>query len=423
MKRFLLIIGLLMPICLLAAKNPPPSRVYVKHDATGANDGSSWADAYTDLQSALADVPDTIFVAAGTYYPTSGTNRSLYFNLTDNKRIFGGFAGGEQWLAQRDIAANETILSGNIGDTGIATDNTHHVFWAENIVNGVRLDGLTIRDAYHGAGEGAVVLVNASGVEIANCLFTNNNAYHRSHLYGYFSSAIVENCEFKNGNGELTIFNNQGNFSLKNCYIHDNVGGGFHNSGNAMAEVINCLIVNTSTPANNGGALSNHGTLTVTNCTVANNTGYANPGLAAHQPVTVNNCIFWNNGGGSGLGGGMTINNSIIQGGWSGGTNILNINPGFVGGSDFHLQSCSAAINAGDNALVPSGTTVDLDGNPRAFNSGTVDLGAYEFQGAAAAAARYYVDADATGANNGTSWTDAFTTLEAALNNRLVAVL
>ena len=48
---------------------------------------------------------------------------------------------------------------------------------------------------------------------------------------------------------------------------------------------------------------------------------------------------------------------------------------------NIRLQPCSPAINAGDNSAVPAGITTDLDGNPRFYNNGTVDMGAYEYQG------------------------------------------
>ena len=71
---------------------------------------------------------------------------------------------------------------------------------------------------------------------------------------------------------------------------------------------------------------------------------------------------------------------SNIQGGWPG-TGNINTDPLFVdlANGDLHLSSGSPCINAGDDAAVPKGTTTDLDGNPRFI--GTVDMGAYEFQG------------------------------------------
>ena len=80
------------------------STIYVKADASGANNGSSWADAYIDLQDALsvAVSGDQIWVASGTYYPTTGTDQSATFTLANGVSIYGGFDGTETLLTERD---------------------------------------------------------------------------------------------------------------------------------------------------------------------------------------------------------------------------------------------------------------------------------------------------------------------------------
>src|SRR5512133_3741360 len=105
------------------------SVVFVDCDATGENDGSSWKNAYTDLQSALlkAHPGSEIWVVACVYKPTTGSDRSISFRLKNGVALYGGFAGNEDSLAQRDLAKNVTILSGDIGVTGEARDNSYHV--------------------------------------------------------------------------------------------------------------------------------------------------------------------------------------------------------------------------------------------------------------------------------------------------------
>lgn len=92
----------------------------VDHLAAGMNDGSSWQDAFADLQDALAaaDAGDEIWVAEGTYKPTQGLDRSASFELKSGVGIYGGFAGGETLRSQRDASQNLTVLSGDIGAPG-----------------------------------------------------------------------------------------------------------------------------------------------------------------------------------------------------------------------------------------------------------------------------------------------------------------
>ena len=124
--------------------------IYVDQAATGANDGTSWANAYTDLQSAIANARanDEVWVAAGTYLPTTESDREISFNITEFVRFYGGFAGTETERNQRDVEANQTILSGDIGTTGDRTDNSYHVVDITGTAATTVLDGFTITDGY-----------------------------------------------------------------------------------------------------------------------------------------------------------------------------------------------------------------------------------------------------------------------------------
>ena len=93
-------------LLILAAGLPAQAAViYVDSAATtGANNGSSWFDAYTELQTALgiAASNDSIWVAVGTYYPTTGADRYATFQLVNEVAVFGGFEGIETSLSHRE---------------------------------------------------------------------------------------------------------------------------------------------------------------------------------------------------------------------------------------------------------------------------------------------------------------------------------
>ena len=78
----LLTVLALVSVAVFAASAPaaaaPPPVIYVYWKATGANNGTSWKDAYTDLQSGLAGAAGggQIWVAAGRYKPSVPAARS-----------------------------------------------------------------------------------------------------------------------------------------------------------------------------------------------------------------------------------------------------------------------------------------------------------------------------------------------------------
>ena len=126
-SRHLIVVALLL--AAVAHLSAQASVIYVDSSATGGDNGTSWVDAYADLQTALgtASPPDSIWVAEGTDYPSSAGNRDSTFQLLEGVAVYGGFAGGETSVSQRDWAANVTVLSGDIGVVDDDTDNSYSV--------------------------------------------------------------------------------------------------------------------------------------------------------------------------------------------------------------------------------------------------------------------------------------------------------
>lgn len=172
---------------------------FVDAYASGANNGSNWSDAFPDLQTALgvAGSGDQIWVAQGTYYPSSGSDRATSFVLPEGVLIYGGFNGTETLLSERNPSSYVTILSGDIGTGGDDTDNSYHVVVGSNAST---IDGFTITGGYadgewyHQRGAGMIIYgdsdassVSSGGVDmtISNCTFTNNYAVEGGGIANY----------------------------------------------------------------------------------------------------------------------------------------------------------------------------------------------------------------------------------------------
>lgn len=142
----IVLISLLAPM-LPASQNVAaggPIIIYAKPTATGNGDFLSWANACT-LQTALAaDYPSyQIWVMAGVYMPHP-SDRTVSFALKNGAVVFGGFAGTETLLSQRDIKANKTTLSGDIGTAHDISDNSYHVVVAIGTNSTAILNGVSI---------------------------------------------------------------------------------------------------------------------------------------------------------------------------------------------------------------------------------------------------------------------------------------
>jgi predicted outer membrane repeat protein len=116
----------------------------VKQGAQGSNDGSSWTNAFTDLQSALTNPGCTeVWVAAGTYTPSGSGDRTKRFEIGRDVGVYGGFAGSETQRSQRDPRANPTVLSGDLGGV-----NSYHVVWMDGTTAAGKIDADTVLDGF-----------------------------------------------------------------------------------------------------------------------------------------------------------------------------------------------------------------------------------------------------------------------------------
>lgn len=166
------------------------STIYVSASAPGTTqDGTSWATAYTSLQQALAAATtgSTIEVGQGTYAPTDSADRTATFQLEDGVALYGGYAGdGTTNPDSRNTNSYPSTLSGDIGVTGNASDNSYHVVTGSGTDSTAVLDGFTISGGnanqnYNNGGAaqqydgGGLVDITGSPV-IENCIFSANSA-------------------------------------------------------------------------------------------------------------------------------------------------------------------------------------------------------------------------------------------------------
>eukprot|EP01035_Chromulina_nebulosa_P014554 gene14554-19257_t len=152
----------------------------------GQRDGTSWNNAYTRLDSALlnSNSGDTIWVAAGRYYPV-GSKSAAFFNIPSGRKVFGGFNKTENTENDRDLSANITYLDGDIGTPTAASDNSMNVVRMTNVGNSTRFDGFHIVNGYSYLSGGGVSIgggglrLSASSPIISNCVFEDNYSYMR----------------------------------------------------------------------------------------------------------------------------------------------------------------------------------------------------------------------------------------------------
>ena len=339
---------------------------YVNAGAVGANTGTTWANAFTSLQSALAVARtcgvNQIWVAQGTYKPTTGANRDSSFFMVDGVAIYGGFAPtGSPTFAQRNPTLYPTRLSGNIGAAG-AADNSYHVVTAlGGVSNTSILNGFVVADGNanlaSGFGNvGAGLLLGTAGIatgcnpKIENCVFESNTAVLNGGAVYNFADGRNTNPSFVN-----CIFANN---SAQNGGAYFSLG---RVGGNANASFTNCTFSSNSvTPGGMGTAMHNDGT-------------------GATNVVELKNSILFGNGGANTLvnvAASVNASYSYLEPtvtSYSIGTgNLISAISPFVTPTNYRLVYESNAIDGGNALGAP---TVDITGTNRL---GLPDMGAFE---------------------------------------------
>jgi len=405
------LLHLLLMLALLGVSAPGAvpvqatgSTYFVRAGASGTT-CISWdaTEACDSFQDALAQAGsgDTIWIAAGRYYPDEGTgqsndSRDATFQLVEGVNVYGGFpATGNPGLSDRDWETHVTVLSGDVDHetnpdtttaTGIVTDTAGIVGSnAYNVVIGAdhaTLDGFTITagQAYGdyvdpcGPGCGGGMYNDGSSPALTNVAFSGNMSDYDGGAMANFNRAdpTLTNVAF---------INNAASFSY---------GGGMYNNDSSPLLIAVTFEGNSTNTYGGGGGMSNHDNShpTLTNVTFVNNQtdGYGGGGMSNHDNSrpTLTNVAFLENKaiGSGGKGGGMyndgnshatltsvsfVSNKSTSLGGGlynTGTSNPVLTNVSFVGNVG---HSGGAIGNWGSSPVL---TNVTMSGNTAASGNG-----------------------------------------------------
>ncbi len=315
-KNFLTILTISVFFVVLGGATTAAGKIiYVDDNSSGANDGTSWTDAYQCLQDALADAnftekPVEIHLAQGIYTPDLGFTpdpnayylgiREASFQLIDGVTLKGGFAGfSEPEPDARDIEAYTTILSGDLnrndvdvnnpedlGNEPTRAENSFHVVTCSGrvVLDGLIITGGTANKVLGGRSVSDIPENKGGGIynpegqlSLVNCILTRNFAY-------------------SNGGG---MYDGDGELSLANCTFTENCalgsgssGGGIYDSGGEL-NLINCTFARNKAGDNGGGISGDE--LILTNCTFMENYAEDGGGISTGSEPTIDNCTFINN--------------------------------------------------------------------------------------------------------------------------------
>lgn len=282
-KTIICAVGLIIGIA------PLHGQIYVNQNATGLNDGTTWTDAYVNLQTALgsAGPGSEVWVAMGIYTP--GTATTDTFTLPDAVRVLGGFNGTETLESQRNPTINITTLSGELGASGVA-DNIEVIVTAFAIGVNAELNGFTVVSA---AKNGIRVL--AASPELNNLRVLDCGQEQDSGLGFIFGGGI--NIDFSGG---AAVRITDCDFSRNSA----SAGAAIYMDNGAVAEFLRCSFTeNAALLANAGGGgagyIRNQSDAIFKVCTFKDNLAQDAPGgaiaLDTEPSIRISHSVFTGN--------------------------------------------------------------------------------------------------------------------------------
>jgi hypothetical protein len=212
---------------LQSALNALGQVIFVDSYALGLNNGTSWPNAFRELQDALhlAGPGARILVSEGYYWPDWDPlahvitgDRAATFSLKNGVTLIGGYPHGG---GARDVLAHPSILTGDITSSDLWDNSFHVVTAGASIDESAVLDGFVV---WEGLADGAYPNDRGGGMLLAG------------------GSPVVRHTRVLWNAGHIAggIFNENGSPSFQDVAISFNAaisggGGGMWNQGGDRA--------------------------------------------------------------------------------------------------------------------------------------------------------------------------------------------
>ncbi len=307
---------------------------FVNVAATGANTGTGWDSAYTDLANALASAQsgDEVWVALGVYRPThtsGGTPREASFVLKTGVGMYGGFVGNETSRSGRDPFANPTVLSGDLNaDDGPGFSNTsdnafrvvsaiglgEQVVFDGFVIEAGRADGAPAASIAASKDSGAALAIDGGSLLLVRCIIRRNWAAGSGAFADCGSGSTLLGCVFAENHAELggagVLISQNAATQFDACEFHQNTtpadGAAILSVSEIGIRLDDCVFAANTAQRGGGVFFSPNATGLVSTCEFTDNSAYEGGGIAAlaSSPV-IRSCFFMGNS--AGLSGGGTF--------------------------------------------------------------------------------------------------------------------